>query len=73
MAQNPDGTLARFSFLKMGDPKEEADASKETYEPRWSATNETMVLGGPKIFFWLVENLLILKIANGETSSPDYS
>lgn len=38
----------------MGDTKEEADASKETYEPRWSATNETMVLGGPKIFFgWL--------------------
>ena len=57
----------------MGDPKEEADASKETYEPRWSATNETMVLGGPKIFFWLVENPLFLKIANGETSSPDYS
>jgi len=39
----------------MGDPKEEADASKETYEPRWSATNETMVVGGPKIFLvgWL--------------------
>ena len=26
-----------------------------------------------KDFFWLVENPLFLKIANGETSSPDYS